>query len=306
MSPAIAPVKARPLQLNPDGTAEDAFVAIIGGCLQHAGANLPAVRDGQVEGVHQMRVAFRRLRSALKLFRSRVPRAASAELLDDLRWLNGFLGPARDWDVFLEEGLSVLFEHFPRKRGLLLFRTKAETIRRTHRRALRKALDEPRYPALMRRFSEWLETRAWREMLDDEPRQALAEPVLAFSTPLLDKGHRRVVKRGEDFAKLSAEARHALRIRIKELRYAMDFFASLYPGATVRAYLAPLGELQDSLGIMNDAAVAHRLLDEASLTSASAARQVIEGWTGCRMAAQKELFDALWQRFMACERPWKD
>lgn len=306
MNPAIASVKARPLQLNLETSAEEAFARVIDTCLRHAEANLPAVRDGQIEGVHQMRVAFRRLRSGLKLFRPLVPREASAGLLDDPRWLNGFLGPARDWDVFLNEGLSVLFDHFPRKRGLLLFRTKAETIRRAHRRALRKALDEPRYQVMMQRFYDWLERRAWREISDDEQRQGLAEPVLAFSTPLLERNQRRVAKRGEDFAELSAEARHALRIRIKELRYALDFFASLYPTAEVKAYLASLAKLQDCLGIMNDTAVTHRLLDEAGLTSASAARQVIEGWTGCRMEAQKDQFDELWQHFMACERPWKD
>ncbi|MBL8251315.1 MAG: CHAD domain-containing protein [Candidatus Competibacter sp.] len=306
MNSAIVSVKARPLQLEPNDATEEAFIAVIDACLRHAEANLPAVLDGQVEGVHQMRVAFRRLRSGLKLFRSLVPREASAELVDDLRWLNGFLGPARDWDVFLQEGLATLFDHFPRKRGLVLFRGKAETIRRTRRRALRQALSEPRYPTMLRRFADWLERRAWRDRIDDERRQRLAEPALAFSTPLLERNHRRVVKRGEAFAELSAEARHGLRIRIKELRYALDFFASCYPSASVKAYLAALSQLQDSLGIMNDAAVAHRLLDEMGLTSSSAARQVIEGWTGCRMEMCKAQFEELWQQFMACERSWRD
>ena len=104
MNAAIASVKAQALQLDQDLEAEDAFVAVIEACLRHAEANLPAVLDRQVEGVHQMRVAFRRLRSGLKLFRSLIPREASGGHLDDLRWLNGFLGPARDWDVFLQEG----------------------------------------------------------------------------------------------------------------------------------------------------------------------------------------------------------
>ena len=303
---AITPVKTSALSLAVDATAEDAFVAVIDACLRHAAVNLPAVLDGQIEGVHQMRVAFRRLRSGLKSFRPLAPREASAGLVEDIRWLNGFLGPARDWDVFLHEGLTPIFGRFPRKRGLSLFRSKAETIRRTHHRTLRTALGEPRYRAMLEQFADWLQRRPWRDVIGDERRQRLEEPALAFATPLLERDHRRVVKRGEAFTELSAEARHALRIRIKELRYALDFFAGLYPAEKVKPYAGALAKLQDALGVMNDGAVVGRLLDEASLTSASAARQVIEGWYGCRMAVHEDLFAGLWQPFVTCGRPWKD
>lgn len=70
-----AAVKASPLALSAALSSEAAFVAIVTACLRHAEANEPAVLADQVEGIHQMRVAFRRLRSALKLFRALVPRA---------------------------------------------------------------------------------------------------------------------------------------------------------------------------------------------------------------------------------------
>jgi len=302
----ITPIKASPVQLDADSRSEDAFVAIIGACLRHAEANRPAVLDGQMEGVHQMRVAFRRLRSGLRIFRPLIPREASAAPAEDIRWLNGFLGPARDWDVFLDEGMVPMLAHFPRKRGLSLFRTKAETIRQTHYRTLREALADPRYQRLTQGLADWLDDRAWREALDDERRERLARPAVDFATPLLGRDHRRVWQQGEAFAELSAVERHRLRIRIKELRYALDFFSSLYPAAPVKAYLNALARLQDSLGIMNDIAVARRLLDEARLRTVSAARQVIEGWYGCRLDVQERAFPALWRDFTACERPWKD
>lgn len=304
-STLLSHVKASPVHLDADTSSEDAFIAIIGGCLRHAEANRPAVLDGQIEGIHQMRVAFRRLRSGLKIFRPLVPREASAGLVEDIRWLNQFLGPARDWDVFLDEGLPPVFGHFPRKRGLLLFRGKAEPIRQTHHRTLREALGEPRYPAMMQQFAAWLEYRTWRNGLGDEQREGMAEPVLDFSTPLLERDHRRVVKQGETFAESTVQERHALRIRIKELRYAQDFFASLYPVPAVKAYLGVLARLQDGLGVMNDITVARRLLDEARLTPVSAARQVIEGWYGCRLDAHERLFAEMWRGFVECERPWK-
>ena len=302
----ITHVKASPVALTADVSSEDAFVAIIGACLRHAEANRPAVLDGQMEGVHQMRVAFRRLRSGLKIFRPLIPREASAALVEDIRWLNGFLGPARDWDVFLEEGMAPMLAHFPRKRGLSLFRAKAENLRQTHYRTLREALADPRYQHLTHGLTAWLDDRAWREGLNDEQWERLAKPAMDFATSLLGRDQRRVARRGETFAELSTAERHALRIRIKELRYALDFFASLYPAPTVKTCLNALGRLQDSLGIMNDIAVARRLLDEAKLRAVSAARQVVEGWYGCRLDVQERAFPELWKAFTTCERPWKD
>ncbi|MDG4555521.1 MAG: CHAD domain-containing protein [Candidatus Competibacter sp.] len=303
---AVTHAKASPVVLTADTASEEAFIAIVGACLRHAEANRPAVLDAQVEGVHQMRVAFRRLRSGLKIFRPLIPREASAELVAGIRWLNGFLGPARDWDVFLEEGMSPVFARFPRKRGLRLFRARAEALRRSHYRSLRAALNEPHYPLLLQQFAGWLEQRAWRENLADSQRERLEESVLEFATPLLETDHRRVLKRGDDFARLSAEERHALRIRIKELRYAQDFFASLYPTASVKLYLGALANLQDGLGVMNDIAVTQRLLDEARLTTVSAARQVIDGWYGCRLDIHECRFAESWRCFVECERPWKN
>ncbi len=305
-SETLLHVKANPVRLAPNASSEEAFIAIIGGCLRHAEANQPAVQQGQIEGVHQMRVAFRRLRSGLKVFRPLIPRETSATLVADLRWLNGFLGPARDWDVFLEEGMAPVFAHFPRKRSLSLFRGAAEILRQRHHQTLRDALEQPHYSLMMQRFADWLERRAWREDLSDEQRQPLAEPVLDFATPLLECDHRRVMKRGEAFAGLSAEERHALRIRIKELRYALDFFASLYPAPAVRMALSALSDVQDCLGVMNDITVARRLLDEAGLKPLSIARQVIEGWYGCRLDIHERQFAEVWRRYQECERPWKD
>ena len=302
----ITHVKASPVALTADVSSEDAFVAIIGACLRHAEANRLAVLDGQMEGVHQMRVAFRRLRSGLKIFRPLIPRETSIVLVEDIRWLNGFLGPARDWDVFLEEGMAPMLTHFPRKRGLALFRAKAENLRQTHHRTLREALADPRYQNLKRGLAAWLNDRAWREGMDDKRRERLAQPAVDFATSLLGRDQRRVEKQGETFVELSAVERHRLRIRIKELRYALDFFASLYPAPAVKTCLSALARLQDSLGVMNDIAVARRLLDEAKLRAVSAARQVIEGWYGCRLDVQERAFPELWQVFTACERPWKD
>jgi CHAD domain-containing protein len=178
-------------------------------------------------------------------------------------------------------------------------------IRERHHETLRDALHEPHYPLLRQRLADWLDQRAWRKGLDEEAQARLAEPIPEFATPLLDRDHRRVVKRGAAFAELSTEQRHTLRIRIKELRYALDFFASLYPAAAGKNLLNALSRLQDCLGVMNDIAVARRLLDEAGVKPLVPARQVIEGWYGCRMEVHERQFGDEWAHFRETERPWK-
>ena len=278
---APAPVKASPLHLDAAATAEEAFIAIISASLRHAEANRPAVLNRQIEGVHQMRVAFRRLRSGLSLFRPLIPRSVSAEWADHISRLNHVLGPARDWDVFLEDALSPLLHHFPRKRGIILFQNKAEIIRQSHYQALQDRLIEPAYVLFAQRLGDWLVRCDWREALTHRQRARLAEPVLAFATPLLEQDYRRVVKQGRSFAEMSTAERHQLRIDIKKLRYALEFFASRYPAQTVKSLLGALSRLQDCLGVMNDITVT-------------------------RLDSQERQFAELWRPFMAHERPWKD
>jgi len=301
---APAPVthhKARPLALNKGCNSEAAFVAIIKACLTHAQLNLDAVKAGQEEGVHQMRVAFRRLRSCLKTFRPLIPKEASADLAKELRWLNEALGPARDWDVFLTETLIPIGEHFPSKRSLSELRHRVETIRSKCYRTLKQRLAGPRYQRLILRLHGWLDCHEWREDLTQE----LAQPAVEFATAQLKRNHRRVVKRGRRFAELSIDERHQLRIRIKELRYTAEFFASLFPGSSALNYAKSAAKLQDCLGALNDLSVAEHLLNSLNIRSASAARSLIEGWYACQAATQEQDFAVYWEAFLGCDRPWK-
>ncbi|MEZ5584830.1 MAG: CHAD domain-containing protein [Candidatus Competibacteraceae bacterium] len=293
--------KAYPVKLTKAYNGEEAFVAIIEACLIHAQLNLDAVNAGQDEGVHQMRVAFRRLRSCLKTFRPLIPRETSLSLVQELRWLNEALGPARDWDVFLAETLLPILERFPSKRSLSELRRKVETVRGKCYRTLKQRLADPRYQRMQLRLHGWLDCREWREDLTPE----LAQPAVDFATVQLKRNHRRVVNRGRRFAALSIAERHQLRIRIKELRYTAEFFASLFPGSSALDYAKSAAKLQDCLGALNDLSVAEHLLNTLNISSASTARSLIEGWYACQAVAQERDFAAFWEAFLACDRPWK-
>ena len=98
-------------------TAREALRVCAGECLAQIRGNEAAVYDGaDPEGVHQMRVAVRRLRALVSCFKPLLSAPAREDLSTELRWLQNSLGGARDWDVFVEETLTPLKARVPGRR----------------------------------------------------------------------------------------------------------------------------------------------------------------------------------------------
>ena len=120
---------------------------------------LPGVqRDIDTEFVHQARVATRRMRSALRLFRDAIPEGTAAYLRGELKWLGGMLGAIRDLDVFLLNlsRFKQQIERFPAKKKQA-FENWIEKRRRAPLKALRRALESPRYKHFERRMMQFFE-----------------------------------------------------------------------------------------------------------------------------------------------------
>ena len=106
-----AAAKAGWLELDRHLSVEAALGSVLRHCLVQALGNEAAAADGRnVEGVHQLRVALRRLRSALSLFREAMTERARLRWAAEARWLLGRLGPSRDLDVLLTELLPPVGE----------------------------------------------------------------------------------------------------------------------------------------------------------------------------------------------------
>ena len=119
----------------------------------------------------------------------------------------------------------------------------------------------------------WLHGRAWRQegkLAKDSP---LAAPAGRAMRPLLRKAEKRLDKRIAGLDPMDADARHRTRIATKKARYAAEFFQDLLPARRVKPYVGRLAKLQDRLGMLNDFAVAGRLLDELTGSNAQVARQ---------------------------------
>ena len=127
VTPSPTTRKAARLQLAKDATVDAAITAIFAECFEHWTFNEAAALHGlNPEGVHQMRVALRRMRSALSDFKQVIPAAQVAWLRPETRWLIENLGPARDWDVFLTELLKPVEMARPGDTGLAELRAAAE------------------------------------------------------------------------------------------------------------------------------------------------------------------------------------
>ena len=278
-----APVKSVPLALDDGMRVEDGFVAIIQACLAQFQANLPGVlfplpnpppQAGEgmnempkpiddIEYVHQARVALRRLRAALRLYR-RVC-VLPDELMDGLRTLAAALGPARDWDVLCGETLPAIAPHYPDADAWQCGMGALQAHRAEVRAAMQAALTQARPGAWLLALQRWLLQRGWRDAPEAQ-RFVQLSPLNKWARRALQKGHRPIVRGARAFEQLQPLQRHALRIAIKRQRYTAEFFQTLFDSRRQDRYQAVLRDAQDSLGRTNDAHIAWSLLTAAHTT----------------------------------------
>ncbi|WP_157967039.1 CYTH and CHAD domain-containing protein [Elioraea thermophila] len=310
---------ARPLRRGaPDlaaaETVEEGAIRAIGHlALALAGAGPVAAEGKDPEGVHQSRVAIRRLRSVITVFKA----AIACPVMDELKARAGeiarTLGPARDWDVFLTETFPPVREAFAERREILGLGKAALEARAQAYRAVRALLEGPGFRLFLLDVALALAERPWRNLAEEgeaaEARAALLDgPLGAFAVAALDKRYKRIRRDGEGFAALDIPALHALRIDAKRLRYAGELFAPLYPEKKVRRFLKSLAALQDALGHLNDGAVAGALLEAVTAKETARARAIgiVEGWVARGAATAREDAAEAWEEFLDREPFWRD
>lgn len=280
-----APRKAGAVALDPGMSPAQAARAIAREALDQLQANEAGVRaGGDPEFLHQFRVALRRLRSALSVFRAALEPEALA-VREELRWLAALTGPARDWDVFAAATLPALLEAFGDTRTAALMRRRARARARAAGDRLREALVSARYARLLLALARWLATPAapLAAPRDGESAPPGPAPLALFARRVVRRRHRRLLADARRLSALTPEERHALRLDAKRLRYALEGLASLFRRKAVAAHLEALSEIQDDLGRANDAAVAARLL--AELAPPPAFAQFARGWLAAQAHA---------------------
>jgi inorganic triphosphatase YgiF len=256
---AVKAVHAAAVRLDPVMSGHQALQRIIRACLEQMQRNEPAVLIGIPEGIHQMRVALRRLRAVLAAFGPMLSRRQRRCMTAELRSLGGTLGTARNLDVFLDELVAPAREQIGDIAGMRPFVAAAEARREAAYAQTAKTVGSTGYTGVVLRLMRWCDGCGWRT---DPEAQALAEPIGSIAPQILDRQLRAARRRGEGFESQSPNERHKLRIAIKKLRYAAEVLGGLYDEAAVDPFLKQVKRLQDELGIANDLQVGQGLVAE--------------------------------------------
>lgn len=258
------PRKARHVALGAE--LAGARRAVLREALDQVAANVPGTLAGKdPEYLHQLRVGMRRLRAALYVFGGTLRPADVRALRRLLRQLARVAGPARDWDV--------VTRRLPPK-----LRPAAERRRRAAYARLRRVLRAPQL---------WLAPRGLA---------AVRQPLSDYARAVLTRADRKALKKGarQDWSRPGK--RHALRIRLRRLRYACEFLRGAFPDRDAEPLIRSLKNLQDILGDLNDLEVARKL--RAELTG----RPVRDSAKKDQLLKQ---LPAAWRAFAGAERFWQ-
>lgn len=251
---ALRPVRAQRPQLSPGLSPWQAFARVATGGIEHLQANQQgAIAGDDPEYIHQVRVALRRLRSALRLFRPALPQDLAAALAPPLKELAQALAPAREWDVVMDEILAPIQADNPGDDALAQVMAAAAVERAQARARARSALQAAQYGELMLALGAALH--------HPSPPTVGRKGLQGFAARRVDKLRQGVLEQIDAARTLDLPGLHGLRMALKRLRYALEFFSSLgeRPQRT-RRELTRLSRYQDELGRICDLFAAQRLL----------------------------------------------
>jgi CHAD domain-containing protein len=301
------PVRAEALKFPVDATLDQAVEIVINGALGQFVANWPALTETHHrESIHQMRVALRRLHTALVFFDRFLPCAEFGNFRAEAKRVASALAPARNWDAFrelVEDGPLTRYAQEGESFEALL--TTVEERRLAAYAIAQEVIDDPSTTRFVLNLRAFLARRAWRSALSGAELLRLTEPASLFARETLERLHKRALKRGRQLSQKAPEERHKVRIALKHIRYAAEFFSFFFGGA--RPYIRAVAQLQDGLGAFNDAASATYLLrdvEAATGPQAAKAAGIVLGWCGRGMGITDDNLRKAWKSFTRARPFW--
>ena len=292
-------------------SVDDVIAVTLATCLRQFTDNWPAFEGGDgPEAVHQMRVAMRRLRAALVLFQRSFPCVEFAVMRTDAKRIAKAMAEARNWDVFGELagiGERGAFRDEPGFAALIAAAEEHRIVGHQTVAALLNGVDVTRFVLSGLAF---VARRGWRNSVPSVELPRLSAPALSFAAASLERLHRRVRRHGKGLADMSVSERHELRVSLKALRYASDFFGNLFPqSGSVRSHSRAVARLQDVLGNFNDAAMVTDLVSRLKLNddlAAARAAGIMVGWYSRGIQSDDHHLLKAWNAFRKAKPFWAD
>ena len=259
------------------------------------------------EPVHQMRVAVRRLRSALSVFR----RAAAGgqggadwlfDLAAGLPAAAARLGVARGRVVCSGGRGAETQAVFPADKRIALLLAAAGRKRAAGYADLGTYMAGQDWNTLSLKLALLPTTRPWDQTGDAA---TLAGPARIYATHALNRRLKHLLASGADLSALSVPELHEQRKRAKRLRYATEFFAPFFAGKAARKYMAKLAVLQEVLGAVNDTETAANLMAQlAGGAERAFAAGVVHGFGAARGRQAAGRVQQAWHRFTRASPFW--
>lgn len=301
------PRRAQSVRLEKGTRAGEAFQIIARNCLLHLRANEASVRaSAGADSIHQLRVAVRRLRSALVAFGDLMPDDERRRVSGSVRWIAQQCGRARELHVFKSDVIEPLIARLPDEESLHQLARLADAACEDAYAAVAATLDSKQYTDTLLALEAWVEGDRWKEGA------GIDVPIRDFARGVLKRLHRKLVKGVKRIEDLDEAELHELRIRAKKLRYASEFFGSMFRDKAAKPYLRALIAVQDRLGTLNDGILARKIVaslerdgkerDQAVLATASA---IVLGWNTCRVAADLRQLPKVWEKLSSAKHFWK-
>ena len=174
-------IRAEQPKLDNKSTVDDAIYAIFSSCIKHwKGNESPVARGRSAEAIHQMRVALRRMGTALADCKDIIPNAQYGWMKRETAWLVTSLGPARDWDVFIVELLAPVAAALGGDASFTVAKRAAEAKRKHGYARAQSTIRSRRYSNFAGRIGSWLSTKSWHEA-DENKEKVLGESARKFS-----------------------------------------------------------------------------------------------------------------------------
>jgi triphosphatase len=307
---APRPRRAGAPVLDPALGVEEALVLALGHLAEVLVWHAPIAERGEdPTGVHQSRVAIRRLRSMLRAFRPAADGPALRRFDGMLKGLAAVLGPARDWDVWIGGLGAEISAALPEDARIAALLRSAAQRREAAYAALRTALRGHAFREAVWEAVALAETRPWREEPNTEAEERRALPLTEFAEGVIERRWRRLVEAGPEIGGLPDAEFHALRLEGKRVRYVAELFAPLWGRKRARRFLKRLAAVQEAFGLANDASVARALvasLGDRGGRDTAWAIGVAEGWALARARRARSRAAIAWTDLLAADPFWDE
>jgi triphosphatase len=299
-------VRAVPSRLEPTSSIEDVIGVIIGAALSQFLRNWPALLDADcAEAIHQMRVALRRLRAALRQFERAFPGSGFRMYRESAKRLSNALGPAREQDVLIALSKNGPLAAFPSEPSIETLLSAFESQRRNAYSLAKEVIRAPETSRFVLELQAFVASRGWRNKMDAEALRDLGRPAKEVASELLELLYQRARKLGKNILTDEPEDRHRLRIVLQNLRYSSEFFISFYDAGRVKKFNKTVAVLQEALGAHNDSVSALRLIQQNVVASQTRAAAVLMGWCAHEISMPEIYLGDHWSSFKNARCFWR-